>query len=257
MVENIDVNKCPECGGYWVVRSKEPEKWSCMYEPCQHKFEGNHLEVDLDVYPIGDEHVGSIGFEAARPSYERFYRNRISNNPKARTIGMGDNIDTIEPSDRRYDVNNIPPNFRTIEQCKKWWIRRIKANRHKTLYRHTGFHEYRMGKGTGDWMESICEQTGVRYGGFLAFATLHFENDKKLKFVTTHGSKALNSIIPRSGKSFRRRQRSIDDRIVTILSELGEGDLILYGHAHRLRVLPPQRSTDPLLKQEGGKLKAT
>ena len=157
-MELIDVNKCPECGGYWVARGAKPGHWNCMYEPCQHKFEGNHVENDLDVYPMGDEHVGSIGFESARPGYDRFYRNRISNNPKVRTIGMGDNIDTIEPRDRRYDVNNIPREHRTIEKCRKWWVRRIKLNRHKNLYRHTGFHEYNQGQQTGDWMRSICER---------------------------------------------------------------------------------------------------
>jgi hypothetical protein len=250
MVEIIDVNKCPDCGGYWVARGKEKDHWNCMYEPCGHKFKGNHLEDDLDTWLAGDLHLMEIGSQ--KEEFDAWWARKITNNKRARVIPMGDMISSILPGDRRFAVEGQDPEIMTLELAKRWWKYRLKRNRHKILYHHFGNHEWTIGAQTGEFVRELCLDAGIRYVGFKAHATLHFENGEKLEFITLHGRKAFNSVIPQ--KDIRRRQRSIDDRIAGYLTLQGEADLIACGHAHRLRVLPPNQSTDPLLRKEEGRL---
>jgi len=246
MVEIIDVNKCPDCDGYNVAR--DGEGWRCLH--CGHGWKGGTLEPDLDWWLMGDVHAMELGSQ--RREFDALWSKRITSNKHARVTLMGDMITSILPGDMRFSIENQDPELKTLEKAKDWLTYRMKRNRHKLLWAHFGNHEWTLGRLTGEYMRSICESTGVRYGGFKAHATLHFENGETLETITLHGRTTFNSRIPQ--RDIRRRQRSIDDRIANYLSIQGEADLIACGHAHRLRVIPPNQSTDPLLRKEGDRL---
>jgi len=247
MVEIIDVNKCPECDGYNVSRDGK-DRWRCSH--CGHGWKGGTVEPDLDVWLMGDVHVMEKGSQ--RREFDAHWARRITSTKRARVILFGDMISCILPGDPRFSVENQDPELGTLELAKKWLRYRMKRNRHKILYSHFGNHEWTLGAKTGEFMRTMCEETGIRYGGFKAHATFHFENGERLEFITLHGRATFNSKIP--PKDIRRRQRSIDDRIANYLCLQGEADLIACGHAHILRALPPNISTTPLLRKEEGAL---
>lgn len=247
MVEIIDINKCPDCAGYNVARNGK-DQWRCLH--CGHGWKGGTVEPDMDLWLMGDVHAMELGSQ--RQEFDAHWARRITSSTRARTILMGDMITSILPGDPRFSVENQDPELKTLEKARQWLTYRMRRNRHKILYAHFGNHEWTIGARTGEYMRTICEDTGVRYGGFKAHATFHFENGQVLEFITLHGRASFNSRIPQ--RDIRRRQRSIDDRIANYLSIQGEADMIACAHAHRLRVLPPNRSTDPLLRKEGAKL---
>ena len=55
----------------------------------------------FSIYPLGDTHVGHRG---SREDAFAVYADRIEADPLARWVGMGDYLDCVQRSDKRYDV---------------------------------------------------------------------------------------------------------------------------------------------------------
>lgn len=189
------------------------------------------IPANLDIYFTGDIHLGE---SMSRPrKFQAFWKKYIEPNRNARVVGMGDWISSILPNDKRFDIRGVDKMFQTIVACKEWVGTFLGGNRKRFLWFHTGNHEERLAMGEGDDIEAICKRSGVRYGGFTAFVTLKVKGtDKRIRLITTHGTRALNS----TQEDPFKRDTQLRQRLRATLSALGDADVYVMGHSHVLLV---------------------
>ena len=212
-------------------------------------FEG--LPNDLDIYMVGDLHAGEKFF--ARDAFERFWKNRITRNPQARVIGMGDWISDILPRDPRFAVDMPDIFLPDHEAARSYFTRRLRRNAKKFLYFHFGNHEWTVMEQIGNFVKAMCDEAGVRYAGIYALATLKFDNGKRLEFCTHHGWKLFRSVMDYPDDNWA----SVEKQMRRFLLPLSDNaDLYACGHTHLLHIVSPKRDTRPRFVKDEGKIRA-
>jgi len=179
-----------------------------------------HTKSDyIRIIPFGDLH-----YPATNCRIDLFQNlvNYIKETPDCYAIGMGDLLDAIVITDRRFDPSEKDTNLDT--QIVK--IRNIlEPIKNKIICLLTGNHEYTIySRGYGNPIQRLCRELGIKYAGYSAFIKLHVEpktHKKDLVIYAHHGWAA-------------GRQTGATVNNIENLSKHYEADVFLLGHSHKL-----------------------
>lgn len=157
-----------------------------------------HKGETFTIIPLGDIHWGAVGCDESRlKEYVRW----IKADPNKYWLGMGDMIEAINISDKRFDERQVMDRYKDIysnlvgeqvtDLCKI-----LNPIKDKGLGAVTGNHEDKVRKTYHyDHHQEICEKLGIINLGTSAFVTLHFnransEERVSLTIFISHGVNA-------------------------------------------------------------------
>ena len=175
---------------------------------------------DANLYFIGDSHIGTKNFDniAFKKTIDL-----IKKDNKARVILMGDLIEAIIPTDKRFDLDNIDPANITAEK-QYFTIRKfLKPIKEKIVCILSGNHEEKLKKLTSfDITHMLSEDLDTIDVGYSAL--LKLSNNKTI-FVT-HGDSTGTSIQGRIKK------------LLSIVNNFKrKPDIVCMGHTHALQLI--------------------
>lgn len=187
----------------------------------------------FSIYPIGDVHYGS------RHCDEDGIQRKIAEIKKEKNsyiIGMGDYIDAILKNDKRFDIGGLADWVKkdNIIETQRQHIKELFSPvKSQILTLLTGNHEETVHLDKQeDVTRNICNDLGVRYGGYSAFVILKFKRSggecHQYIIHTWHGSGAAQQ----EGARVMRLMRLVNDV---------QADIYLMGHLHCLTTYAPDR----------------
>ena len=173
----------------------------------------------VEIIPLGDIHYGSKNCKIKKFIEQIKY---IKDTPHAYMIGMGDYIDAILPSDKRFSPENSDSIIDNHIDVMRGILEPIKT---KILCMLTGNHEHKLHcAGYGDPTRRLCRELDISYGGFSCF----------IKIIVTPKTHKRNLIIyAHHGWSAGRKTGNIVNNVEN-LSQYWEADCYLVGHSHKL-----------------------
>jgi len=188
----------------------------------------------LNIYPIGDIHGGSI--ECAENDIRRMVE-VIKKDRFGYWVGMGDMLDCILKSDKRFDIEGLAPWVKKdniITTQKKWAVNLLKPIAHKCIAFLEGNHETTIHTyHDEDVTRNLCDDLHVPYGGYSCFIALKFNRAntnsvRQYTFHAFHGTGASQT----EGARVMRLMRLVNDI---------QADIYLMGHLHCVATYTPDR----------------
>jgi predicted phosphodiesterase len=177
------------------------------------------LAKEIQVIGIGDIHNGSPNCR-----FDKFLKavEYVEKTPNCYVIGMGDYIDAIVPSDKRY--SSLEP-FRAVDTTKKEVLEALRPIQDKILCMLTGNHESKIAKqGYGDPTAYLCQELKVPYGGTSCYIRLKVHprlHRNPLTIYCHHGYSA--------GRKTGGCVNNIEG-----LAQYWDADVYMVGHSHKL-----------------------
>jgi len=186
------------------------------------------LQDKIEIVPIGDVHYGSENCSIKRFKETLQY---VLNTDNCYMIGMGDYLDSIVPSDKRYDPSK--KKFMFIDELIRDMMKMLKplADEGKIIALLTGNHEYTLHKtGHGDPTLRFCIELGkedkpIPYGGYSSFIRLGLLNN-------TYKVKGLVLYVHHGWSAGRKTGAVINN--VENLAQYYDADVYLVAHSHKL-----------------------
>ncbi len=177
------------------------------------------LAEQIEIIAMGDLHNGS-----PNARFDKFQEqiNYIKNTPNCYAIFMGDLLDAIVPSDKRYSATEP---YRTIDTLKKEIYVALEPIKEKIIIMLTGNHEVKLDKqGYGCPIAWMCQELKVPYGGISAFIKLKCHpktHEGDLTIYAYHGYSA--------GRKTGACVNNVEN-----LAQYYDADIFLIGHSHKL-----------------------
>lgn len=155
-----------------------------------------------------------------------------------RLILMGDLIETIDISDRRFSFDSSV--IHTIREQRNHAVARLAPVKHRIAVLLRGNHEYRIHSTYGNISEEIAEAIGCVYGSYSCVVTFVGPKDEILfRGFFHHGFGRLTS----QAKDWVQAQANIKASLKNKLQYLYSGAVLMaMGHTHQLLVVPPDPS---------------
>jgi UDP-2,3-diacylglucosamine pyrophosphatase LpxH len=203
---------------------------------------------DLDLYMIGDIHIGTT--LAHIDGFGQALRD-VRKNKRARVILMGDLIEAIEVTDKRFDIDTVDKNMLRPEQQAKWIAEAMRPIVNKIYVVLQGNHETKLLRTTNVTM-TICEQLGIPQAFGTYSSVVNFLNSGKtyLKGYVTHGFRSIST----TADDPIRQQANMGLALKRLLKKkMGDVHFMAMGHTHKLLVHPP--ITELYLTNDGVKAK--
>ncbi len=188
----------------------------------------------FNVIGLGDMHLGSVGFDEKHLLSTVKW---IKETPRTYWIGMGDFVEAINPTDKRFDPYSISPsyNIRSLSRLIATQIEDItailKPIKNKCLGLVTGNHEETVRlKFNNDIGYILAKNLGTEnlgYDGWVRLCFARLDADKVCyKIYVTHGHCG-------AGKSGSKVNKLED------LAGFMDADIIMMGHGHKKVIAPP------------------
>lgn len=186
------------------------------------------------IYPLGDIHFGSL--DCCEDEIEAEAA-KVKQTKNALIIGMGDYCDSILKNDPRFNIEGLADWLKKgniAESQRKRAVRLFTPVKGKIICLLTGNHEEELHfRYQEDITRNICNDLGVRYGGYQCFIRLVFErensNEKHQVIIHAwHGAGAAQT----EGARLMR--------LVRLVNEM-EADIYLMGHLHAITQHTPDR----------------
>lgn len=186
------------------------------------------VKEPLTIIPIGDLHIGSSNTDKV---YLKKTIDWIKNKKNCYTILMGDMVEAIIPTDKRFDIRCVDKEFQNdlsnlpLEQIK-YLKKLLYPIRHKIITSLEGNHEEKFKLHNYiDLQRELCEYLGVERGDYMTFVRLKFNREQfhcpPIVIWCTHGW-------------FEGRKRGGK---INQLEDVAAGydfDIALAGHSHDL-----------------------
>lgn len=155
-----------------------------------------------------------------------------------RLILMGDLVETIDISDRRFAFDSS--RLHLLRDQRDHAVQRLSAVRHKLLLLLRGNHEYRIHSTYGNISAEIADALGCLYGGYACVPSFIGPHDRLLfRFFLHHGFGRLTS----HAKDWLQAQANIKASLKNKLQHLFAGAVLMaMGHTHQLLIVPPDPS---------------
>lgn len=177
--------------------------------------------------PIGDSHVGPSAC-----AYEQLQEDIawVRRHPEARWIGMGDLMDSISHTDKRWDVRIISPMFREREDDifnaeKDYLVKIFKPIAHQCIGLIEGNHERKVRTThQHDVHGGLCLGLGVRNLGQTAIIRWRITRDRIASKVVTIWASHGRPTGKKTGGPLNQ---------LTDMSNNYEADIYLAGHCHK------------------------
>jgi len=204
--------------------------------------EFNQVNIELDkpddefsVRPIGDVHIGNLGFDQEK--FERQIK-KIAKTDNLYTLGMGDYIDNVQAwangsVDKRWNPETVERDRMTTEEQTDYFVKWWKLVADKSFGLNSGNHEWKtinQRRFIKDFCNPVDIDTGKvlyqqKYLGRMAIVNITVKCRKKtirdFQILTHHG-----------GFSGTRQGGTIN-RLEDVTSGFEGIDVSLFGHTHR------------------------
>jgi len=197
------------------------------------------------IYPVGDIHSGAIMCD--EDSIKEKVR-EIKETKNAIVIGMGDYIDAILGSDKRFDIVGHPQWVKkdNIIESERQFIKELFTPiKDKIVTMLTGNHEESVHlTNQNDITRNLCDDLEVPYGGYQCFVNLIFrrENSNEAHQFITHAWHGAGSAQTEGARQMR---------LVRLVNDI-QADIYLMGHLHAIQTHTPDR-----LVLRNGRVKST
>lgn len=182
---------------------------------------------DFEVVLFGDTHYGSTNTH--HKLIKKMIRDIKDGNKLA--LNLGDNIEAITPSDKRFSSTTIDKTAMTTGDQRDKWIKDFMPIKDNIKAIGIGNHEHKI-INTINIGKEISDAFGCAFGGLMY--TAHFYYKKKLlfKFLIVHGSGTM----VRGAKDPIQREGNQKAWLKMKLDRTGISDCIVMamGHTHQL-----------------------
>jgi predicted phosphodiesterase len=179
----------------------------------------------INLYMMGDEHIGHPNHDEKK---HKEAIKLITDDPFALVILMGDCVDNREPDHKHFDFEQRSDKYPMksfIKDCYNDYKSRIEPIKDKILLFHKGNHDFSQKFGFPH-VETICEDLGIRFGGYRAFTLLRIQSNSggpfAIRIFSTHGTGGGRS---KKGSKINR----IEDEAIS-----SDCDIYCQGHTHVL-----------------------
>lgn len=170
-------------------------------------------------------------------------------------IGMGDYIEAIDTSDKRFDVDTVDRGKIRPEEQIDHLISKLKTSSKKIALLKMGNHEGKLTK-YKDYSKSAANKLNVPYGTYTAITTFSrrpTNGTKKEEYLfktfSTHGYGSINSIADDPERLEANLNLSLKRKLK---NKAGDCAIMSMGHTHKLLVAKPK--TKLYLTSEDGEL---
>ena len=196
------------------------------------------LKTSRETIPLvllGDIHLGHINVEHEYlTSVLRYIQTR-----KTHWIGMGDYLDSITITDRRFNWDSIDLNLHTPADQLEHAIKLFTPIKDQCITLLTGNHEYTLWQGHNsiDYTNAICQRLNIPYGTYDAIILLDLKKDK-----SSH-TKIIKLYI-HHGWTGARTLGGISSRLDDMVNTFPMLDIYAMAHTHHLGELPLQQKLE-------------
>ncbi|MBC7128377.1 MAG: metallophosphoesterase [Thermoplasmatales archaeon] len=184
------------------------------------------------IIPIGDLHIGNAGCDIKKI---KALIDWIAEKENTFWIGMGDYLEAINYTDKRFDPTAVAKKFlncldNLVEEQKNEFINLFEKIKHKCIGLHAGNHEEAIRRFYHiDVTEEIAKEFNVKNLRYSAFTTLQFIRGKD-----NWKTKATRNFVIFSthGRAGGRRGGNKINRLEDLMAWF-DADIYLLGHAHK------------------------
>jgi len=178
------------------------------------------------LYPIGDIHIGAKGCEV---DTLREVVAEVERQPNAFWIGMGDYAESINLSDKRFDLRSIAPRYLPRlddmpRACLDDLVQLFDPIKKKCLGLLVGNHEEKLRlRDSNDIHGALCVALGVKNLGYDSLLRWTFRRS---------GASTVVKIMASHGTIASRKAGAAANRMEDVASNF-DCDIALFGHGHK------------------------
>lgn len=206
---------------------------------------------NFNVFFLGDQHVGSkLHYDKGLDRLISMVRRPYAKCKTNYIIGMGDYIEAIDTSDKRFESSSTNLDLirparqmefftKKVAPIAKLWLVALKGNHEFTLDR---YYDY-VGHG-------LCRELDIPYGGVESVVTFYNRGNEMLKFYVHHGAGGIRSVADSPERNKTNRLLGLKRKLSP---QFGDSDLMGMGHTHQLLVAPPEHTL--YLTSKGGRIR--
>jgi predicted phosphodiesterase len=177
----------------------------------------------VNLYAIGDFHIGNIGFEEEK--VKRIVE-IIRKDKYAKVILMGDYGEFINPKDKRFDMDSLSPKYNTIEKQYVGIRNLLTPIKNKIIGLLMGNHDYTIKSSMGmDIPRLLSNDLGVTYLGNVGIIN-YTVGKKPFTLLSLHGGGMATTIGGQVNK-IKKYSENLERK----------PDICLIGHYHRIDVI--------------------
>jgi len=197
------------------------------------------VPANFNLFLFGDVHIGTLlHYEAGFDQFIDTLQNPYDGVKHNIAIGMGDYIEAIDHSDRRFDVHSVDLQKIRPEQQMDAFIEKIKPVRKKIITLLDGNHEYKLVK-YHNYVQYACDRLRIPYGTYTAVTTFARRDEGHMfKAFVTHGNGQINSIADDPERLEANLNLSLKRKLK---DQQGDCLVMAMGHTHKLLVARPKK----------------
>jgi predicted phosphodiesterase len=194
---------------------------------------------NFNIFFIGDTHIGSAlfhekGFRSFIEAVKKPYAGATHNV----VIGMGDYIEALDTSDKRFDLDSVDKLKIRPEHQMDFFVEAMSEIKKHIVLLLFGNHEHTL-KRYHDYVAYACKQLGTKYGTYSSIVTFMNNKNTLFKAYVTHGRGSFGSV----ADSPERRKANMALQLKRKLWTLsGDCALMAVGHTHKLLIAEPDRA---------------
>lgn len=195
---------------------------------------------NFNIFFLGDVHIGTLlfhedGFKQALDMTTRTYRGCSCTH----IIGMGDYVEAIDTSDKRFDVFTANLGLIRPDLQYEHLHDLIKPYRKKFDTLLFGNHDFTLLK-YADHVRRICNDFNIAYGTYSSVVTYVNKKDELLfKVYATHGNGSIKSCADDPERIEANMNLSLKRKLK---NKVGDCAIEAMGHTHNLLVLKPKKT---------------
>jgi len=199
-----------------------------------------YVPHDFNIFWFGDVHIGTIlhsvsGFDRfidmALHPYDGVKHNVL--------INMGDNIEAIDHSDKRFDVHTVDLGKIRPDLQIEYFMDKIKPLSKLIAVMLDGNHEYKLIR-FFPYTKRMCHDLRIPYGTYTSAVSFYVrrKGSEKLLFKTynTHGYGTIKSAAGPPERQETNMKVRLKDKLAPMHSDCA---IQTMGHVHRLLIAPP------------------
>lgn len=168
-------------------------------------------------------------------------------------IGMGDYMEAIDTSDKRFDIDSVDMDLIRPDRQKIAVQEAIEPFKKKVATLLIGNHEYKLER-YHPYVASICRELDIPYGTYSAIVDFRWAKDDTTLFkaFATHGSGSIRSTADDPERLEANMNLSLKRKLK---NKAGDCAIMAMGHTHKLLVAKPKTKLyittdeDGILKQ--------
>lgn len=215
------------------------------------------VPANFNLFFFGDVHIGTLlHYEDGFDQFIDMLNSEYEGVKHNIAIGMGDYMEAIDVSDKRFDIDSVDRGKIRPGEQKDYFTKKLKSSSKKIVLLKFGNHEAKLTK-YHDYVNDICSELSIPYGTYTAITTFSRRpnnGNKKEKYLfksfTTHGNGSITSIADDPERLEANLNLSLKRKLK---NKAGDCAILSMGHTHKLLVAKPKKKL--YLTSENGELK--